>query len=188
MLASYMPTSLGIEPGQQAPFFQLPNANKNLDSDILSLTDIMGSNGAIITFTCNHCPYVVGSESRIEKIAAKARENNIGFIGINSNDPEVYPNDSFEHMQTRAEGMGYPYLHDATQDIAHAYGAKRTPEFFLFNSDGALVYQGRMDDSPKDPTKVTTQELSDAIEAMLSGSKPSVDQTESIGCSVKWKA
>jgi hypothetical protein len=84
--------------------------------------------------------------------------------------------------------MGYPYLHDATQDIAHAYGAKRTPEFFLFNSDGVLVYRGRMDNSPKDPTKVTTQELSDAIEAMLAGSKPSVDQTESIGCSVKWKA
>ena len=81
MLASYMTTSSGIEPGQKAPFFQLPNANNNLGSSTLSLTEIMGSNGAIITFTCNHCPYVVGSESRIEKMAKKARENNIGFIG-----------------------------------------------------------------------------------------------------------
>ena len=72
--------------------------------------------------------------------------------------------------------------------MAHAYGAKRTPEFFLFNADHKLVYQGRMDDSPKDPTAVTTTELSDAIEAMLSGAKPAVEYTESIGCSVKWKA
>ena len=97
-----MPTSLGIEPGQQAPFFQLPNANKNLDSDILSLTEIMGTNGAIITFTCNHCPYVVGSESRIEKIAAKARENNICFIGINSNYPVNYESDSWPNKIGRA--------------------------------------------------------------------------------------
>ena len=140
-------------------------------------------------FTCNHCPYVVGSEGRIEKIAEKARNNGLGFVGINSNDPVVYENDSFDHMVKRAEGgMPYAYLHDATQEIAHAYGAKRTPEFFLFNADRQLVYQGRMDDSPRNPNDVTTTDLADAIDAMLGGQNPPVDYTESIGCSVKWKA
>ena len=123
MLASHMPTSLGIEPGQKAPFFQLPNANNNLGPSTLSLTEIMGSNGAIITFTCNHCPYVVGSESRIEKMAKKAKENNIGFIGINSNDPINYESDSWPNMVKRAsKGMSYAYLHDADQSVATLYG------------------------------------------------------------------
>tara|TARA_B100001094_G_scaffold332352_1_gene404034 strand:- start:2705 stop:3169 length:465 start_codon:yes stop_codon:yes gene_type:complete len=144
-------------------------------------------NGLIVVFECNHCPYVIASISRLEAMAMKARNLDIGFIGINSNDPLVYPNDSFEHMQTRAQDMSYPYLHDATQEIAHAYDAKRTPEFFLFDSDLKLVYKGRMDDSPKDPTLVQTHELADAIEAMLDGNSPAVSITESIGCSVKWK-
>ena len=91
-------------------------------------------------------------------------------------------------MAKRSESMPYPYLHDSTQDIAHAYGAKRTPEFFLFDSELKLVYKGRMDDSPRNPTMVQSNELKDAVEAMLAGEKPAVSQTESIGCSVKWKA
>ena len=177
-----------IQVGDKAPNYSLKNSNLSEGGDALTLPDSMKKNGCVVVFECNHCPYVVASISRMEAMAKACKDRHIGFVGINSNDPDVYPNDSFEHMQKRAEGMGYPYLHDATQDVAHAYGAKRTPEFFLFDSDGALVYRGRMDDSPKDPTKATTQELSDAIEAMLAGSRPSVDQTESIGCSVKWKA
>ena len=91
-------------------------------------------------------------------------------------------------MQNRATVMSYPYLHDEQQDIAHAYGAKRTPEFFLFDADLTLVYSGRMDDSPQDPTKAQTSELADAVESMLAGNAPQVAMTESIGCSVKWKA
>ena len=174
--------------GEQAPPFQLTNAHTTIGTQTMSFDAASGANGTVVVFECNHCPYVIANISRMEAMAQACKDRGIGFVGINSNDPEVYPNDSFEHMQKRADGMGYPYLHDATQDVAHAYGAKRTPEFFLFNSDGVLVYRGRMDDSPKDPTKVTTQELSEAIEAMLAGSRPSVDQTESIGCSVKWKA
>ena len=83
--------------------------------------------------------------------------------------------------------MSYPYLHDATQDVAHAYDAKRTPEFFLFDSELKLIYRGRMDDSPRDPTLVQTKELDDAVQAMLEGNAPPVSITESIGCSVKWK-
>jgi hypothetical protein len=101
----------------------------------------------------------------------------------------AYENDSFEHMVKRAEGgMPYAYLHDATQAVAHAYDAKRTPEFFLFDAEDRLVYQGRMDDSPRNPNEATTSELADAIDAMLTGQPPEVDFTESIGCSVKWKA
>ena len=149
MLAWYMPTSSGIEPGQKAPFFQLPNANNNLGPSTLSLTEIMGSNGAIITFTCNHCPYVVGSESRIEKMAKKAKENNIGFIGINSNDPVNYESDSWPNMVKRAsKGMSYAYLHDADQSVATLYGAERTPEFYLIDALGScLLYTSP---SPRD--------------------------------------
>jgi hypothetical protein len=112
----------------------------------------------------------------------------IGYVGINSNDENNYPEDSYENMVKRAnKGLPYSYLHDATQQVAQQYGAKRTPEFFLFNSQLELVYQGRMDDSPRNPTGVTTSELSDAITAMLAGQTPSVVQTDSIGCSVKWK-
>lgn len=179
---------MALTPGDQAPPFELTNAHAQVGAQTMSFDAASGANGTVVVFECNHCPYVIANISRMEAMAQACKDRSIGFVGINSNDPEVYPNDSFEHMQKRAEGMGYPYLHDATQDIAHAYGAKRTPEFFLFNSDGTLVYQGRMDDSPRDPTKVTTQELSDAIDAMLAGSKPNVEQTESIGCSVKWKA
>ena len=171
-----------------APKFSLTNANASEGDSTMTFEDAAGVNGTVVVFECNHCPYVIASVSRMESMAEKCVELGVGFVGINSNDPKVYPNDSFEHMQTRAASMGYPYLHDLTQDVAHAYGAKRTPEFFLFNADHKLVYQGRMDDSPKDPTAVTTTELSDAIEAMLSGAKPAVEYTESIGCAVKWKA
>ena len=188
MAASHMPNSLGIEPGQVAPDFELPNANKNLGKDILSLSEIMGDNGAIITFTCNHCPYVVGSESRIEKMAMKARENNIGFIGINSNDPVNYESDSLPNMVKRASrGMSYAYLHDADQSIATLYGAERTPEFYLINASGNVVYRGRLDDSPRDPAHATTSELSDAIDLLVAGKEITDNRTQSIGCSVKWK-
>ena len=115
-------------------------------------------------------------------------EREIGFVGINSNDHVNYPADSFENMVKRAKkGMPYPYLHDPTQVTATAWGAERTPEFFLLNSEGIVVYNGRMDDSPRDPTQATTSELKDAIDAMVSGVTPAVVSTESIGCSVKWK-
>lgn len=147
-----------------------------------------GAKGTVIVFECNHCPYVIASIERMEAMAVWCDQAGVSFVGINSNDPVVYPNDSFEHMQKRATSMGYPYLHDESQEVAHAYGAKRTPEFFLFDANHRLVYQGRMDDAPRDPTKATTTELKDALEAMLSGQTPEVEHTESIGCSVKWKA
>ena len=178
---------MSLNIGDAAPALELQNSNEKHGSPVMNVETSRRENGLIVVFECNHCPYVIARISRLEAMAAKANDLNIGFIGINSNDPTVYPNDSFEHMQTRAQGMSYPYLHDVSQDVAHAYDAKRTPEFFLFNSELNLFYKGRMDDSPRDPSSVQTHELDDAIQSMLAGTTPKISITESIGCSVKWK-
>ena len=179
---------MSITLGDAIPDFSLPNANKSLGGDYVNSSDHLGENGLIIVFECNHCPYVIASIERINQLSQYANSNSIGFIGINSNDAKVYASDSFENMIKRAEkGMPYPYLFDESQEIAHQFGAKRTPEFFLFNSNGELIYTGRMDDSPKDPNQVSTNELRDAIDSLLNGEKPKIGFTESIGCSVKWK-
>lgn len=177
-----------LQTGDAAPPFDLPNANASQGEPTMSFDDATGENGTVVVFECNHCPYVVASVGRMNAMAEKCQGLGIGFVGINSNDPVVYENDSYENMVKRAnDGMPYPYLHDETQAIAHAYGAKRTPEFFLFDRHHRLVYQGRMDDSPRHPGEVTTSELDDAIVAMLAGSQPEITFTDSIGCSVKWK-
>ena len=177
-----------LQIGDKAPDYSLKNSNSAGGVDVLSLSDSIEKNGCVVVFECNHCPYVVASVDRINAMSQYCKDREIGFVGINSNDPVNYPADSFENMVKRAQnGMPYPYLHDPTQVTATAWGAERTPEFFLLNSEGIIVYHGRMDDSPRDPTKVTTSELKDAIDAMISGIAPSVVSTESIGCSVKWK-
>ena len=180
--------SRGIEPGVQAPDFELPNANAAVGGESMTLSDAMGDNGTIVMFTCNHCPYVVGSEGRIEKAAARARELGMGFVGINSNDPIMYESDNWDSMVKRAgKGMSYAYLHDETQAIAHSYGAERTPEFYLLDSSSTVVYRGRMDDSPRNPMDATTDELGDAMSALAAGNTIANARTDSIGCSVKWK-
>ncbi|MEJ6562313.1 MAG: thioredoxin family protein [Euryarchaeota archaeon] len=179
---------MGLAIGDAAPPFELTNAHPSIGGPAMTFDDATGALGTVVVFECNHCPYVIANIGRMESMAVWCDEVGLGFVGINSNDPVVYPNDSFEHMQKRATSMGYPYLHDVTQDIARAYGAKRTPEFFLFDANDRLVYQGRMDDSPRDPSNVTQTELNDAIEALKLGQEPTVQVTESIGCSVKWKA
>ncbi|RJU83582.1 MAG: thioredoxin family protein [Candidatus Poseidoniales archaeon] len=183
-----MTITSGIEPGDKAPDFKLKNANPSIYGDIVSFSQSMGENGLIVMFTCNHCPYVVGSESRIEKISLKAKNNALGFVGINSNDPINYTTDSWENMVKRAKsGMSYAYLVDETQEIAKNYGAERTPEFYLIDSSGIVVYRGRLDNSPRDPSHATTSDLSDAIDELIAGEEISQIRNESIGCSVKWK-
>lgn len=184
-----MQQSKSVEPGAKAPEFDLPNANHNHGHATMTLSEVMGENGAVVFFTCNHCPYVVGSEPRIEEVAEIAGEVGLGFVGINSNDPVKYESDSWENMVKRAKrGMTYPYLHDSTQEVALSYGAERTPEFYLINSDSKVVYRGRLDDSPRDPSHATTSELEDAIRQLTSEQTILVPRTDSIGCSVKWKA
>ena len=176
---------MGYEPGDVVSGFNLPNANGGGD---LSLDDVMTEVGAVVVFECNHCPYVVGSINRINKAAAKAEELGMGFVGINSNDAAVYAEDSFDNMVKRAEkGMPYPYLYDESQDVATAWGAKRTPEFYLVNGEGVVVYRGRLDNSPRNAMEATTSDLADAMDSLSMGDLPPVNRTESIGCSVKWK-
>ena len=177
-----------LQVGDKAPDYSLKNSNLEVGGETLSLSNSLNENGCVVVFECNHCPYVVASVDRINAMSDYCSEREIGFVGINLNDPVNYPADSFENMVKRAKkGMPYPYLHDPTQVTATAWGAERTPEFFLLNSEGIVVYHGRMDDSPRDPTQATTSELKDAIDAMVSGVTPAVVSTESIGCSVKWK-
>jgi len=178
--------SRGLEPGDTASSFELPNANSD-GPESCSLSTVTTDIGCVVMFTCNHCPYVIGNESRIESIASRAREAGVGFVGINSNDPDNYPSDNWEHMLKRGAVMSYPYLHDPSQEVAHAWGAERTPEFYLLDGNGTITYRGRLDDSPRDPNLATTSELSDAIDALLADESPDVARTDSIGCSVKWK-
>ena len=178
--------SRGLEPGDTGLPFDLPNANSDTTENY-SLSNAVTDVGCVVMFTCNHCPYVIGNESRIESIASRAREEGMGFVGINSNDPDNYPTDNWEHMQKRASSMSYPYLHDSTQKVANAWGAERTPEFYLLDNNGVITYRGRLDDSPKDPSLSTTSELSDAIDALIADETPGIQRTDSIGCSVKWK-
>ncbi|DAC10047.1 MAG TPA: thioredoxin family protein [Candidatus Poseidoniaceae archaeon] len=180
---------MSLEPGMKAPDFHLPNANANQGPDSMDLASARGQHGTIVVFECNHCPYVVASVGRLNAMAEHAASVGVGFVGINSNDPVVYENDSWENMVKRAnDGMPYPYLHDAEQTAATAWGAERTPEVYLLNAEDEVVYRGRMDDSPKDPGQVTVEDLRLALDAMLSGTAPDVARTQSIGCSVKWKA
>ncbi len=178
---------MGLEPGDEAHAFNLTNANIEHGGDEVSLADVVTEQGAIVVFECNHCPYVVGSIERIENMAARAREYGLGFVGINSNDPVNYPADSFENMKKRAPDMSYPYLHDESQEVANEWGAERTPEFYLLNGSSEIVYRGRLDNSPNDPTQANTSELMDAVDAMLMGEPPITNRTKSIGCSIKWK-
>ncbi len=179
---------MSLSIGDVAPEFNLKNANAPIGGETSSLASSMKKNGCVVVFECNHCPYVVASIDRINNMAEYCNVNGIGFVGINSNDPDNYPADSFDNMVKRAgKGMPYAYLHDYTQTVATAWGAQRTPEFFLLNANGIVTYHGRMDDSPRDPMRATTNELKDAIDAMLAGNTPSIQFTDSIGCSVKWK-
>ncbi len=141
----------------------------------------------VLFFTCNHCPYAQAYEERINKLIEKYSDAD--FVGINSNDADEYPEDSFEEMVKRkeSEGLKFTYLRDETQEIAEAYGGECTPHFFVFDQDRELIYQGRMDDNWREPDKVTKNELEEAIKAGLNNKKPETQLTNAIGCSIKWK-
>ncbi len=177
-----MPFTLQI--GQSAPDFNLPG----VDDKNYSLSNFKDSKVLIVVFWCNHCPYVVGSEERMLKFAREYLAKGVGIVAINSNETEGHPGDSFEHMIERAREKRYPfpYVRDESQDVARAYGALRTPHFYVFDSDRKLRYTGRMDDNPRSPGQETTRELRDAVDAVLAGKKPQIELTNPIGCNVKW--
>jgi peroxiredoxin len=178
-----MPFTLPI--GAPAPDFNLPG----VDGKKYSLANFKDAKLLVVVFSCNHCPYVVGSEDRIIRFAKDYAARGVKLVAINSNETVEHPTDSFEHMVARAKEkkFPFPYLRDESQEVALAYGALRTPHFYVFDAQRKLRYTGRMDDNPKMEALAKTHELRDAVDALLAGKKPPVEQSNPLGCNVKWK-
>ncbi|MEO5368671.1 MAG: thioredoxin family protein [Magnetococcus sp. DMHC-1] len=173
------------ELGSLAPDFLLPG----VDGQDHSLDEYQDALVLVIMFICNHCPYVQSVEARLIALARELQPDKVQFVAISSNDTINYPQDDFPHMQQRAreKNFPFPYLFDATQEVAVAYGAVCTPDFFVYDAARHLQYRGRFDDSPRDPLAVRRQELKEAILMLLDGRNPSSIQNPSMGCSIKWK-
>jgi peroxiredoxin len=170
--------------GSTAPDFQLPAT----DGKNYGLSDFSNSPYLVVFFTCNHCPYVINSDELTRKTVEKFQPKGVTFVGINSNSANTYAEDSFEHMVKRMDQHKFPwlYLHDESQDVARAYGALRTPHFFVFNQERKLVYTGRAVDNPRNPEKITSFDLEQALTQLLAGETISTPLTNPIGCNVKW--
>jgi peroxiredoxin len=173
-----------LQIGDKAPDFELPAT----DGNTYRLSDF-DEEVLVIFFTCNHCPYVRGSDEVTRQTAERFIPRGVRFVGINSNSPNTYPEDSFDHMVERMEEKKLPwlYLYDASQEVALAYGALRTPHFYVFDRDRKLVYTGRGVDSPRDTSRMTVNDLENALREHLVGQPVSVPLTNPIGCNVKWE-
>ncbi len=173
-----------LELGNKAPGFKLPAT----DGKTYSLGSFDDNEIIVIFFTCNHCPYVIGSDEHTRKVANEFASKGVKFIGINSNSRNTYEEDSFPNMVKRMEQHSFPwiYLYDESQEVAKTYGALRTPHFYVFNKNRELVYTGRSIDTPRDYTQATTNELVVALNELIAGKKLSMPMTTPIGCNVKW--
>jgi len=152
------------------------------------LKDFSQNKGLVVFFTCNHCPFVTGSDEVTRRTAEEFIPKGIAFVGINSNSVNTHENDSFEHMVQRMNENRFPwkYLRDESQDIARAYGALRTPHFYLFDAARKLIYTGRGVDNPRETSKMTVNDLRNALSDYISGKPISVAVTNPIGCNIKW--
>jgi peroxiredoxin len=173
-----------LQLGETAPDFQLPAT----DGKSYGLADLANAKTLVIFFTCNHCPYVTGSDENTRELADRFADHDVKFVGINSNSKNTYPDDDFDHMVARMNEHHFPwtYLYDESQDVARSYGALRTPHFYVFDADRKLVYTGRAVDNPKDTSQATTHELQDALDEHLAGQPISTPVTNPKGCNVKW--
>jgi peroxiredoxin len=180
------PAALAL--GEPAP---LADAKmKNVDGKELSITQAKGAKGTLVVFTCNHCPWAKAWHSRIVALGNKSVKRGVGVIAINANDPSAYPEDDFATMQSNAKKtkMGFSYAVDATSDVARAFGATRTPEAFLFDSEGKLVYHGAIDDNAKQPDQVKARYLEDAVNALVEGKEIALAETKALGCGIKFRS
>jgi peroxiredoxin len=173
-----------LQIGTQAPAFSLPAT----DGNTYALEDFSEAEVLVVFFTCNHCPYVIGSDESTRAIAEQFAGQGVRFVAINSNSKNTYAEDDFGHMVARMDELKFPwlYLHDESQAVAEAYGALRTPHFYVFDENRKLVYTGRAIDNPRDWTQATTHELVDALEELLAGRPVGNPATNPIGCNVKW--
>lgn len=177
-----MPFTLSL--GSNPPKFSLPGT----DGKTYSLDDFANAKALVVFFTCNHCPYVTGSDEVTRKTAERFKPEGIVFVGINSNSVQTVPSDSFAHMVERMKIHHFPwvYLYDQTQEIAKKYGALRTPHFYVFDQNRKLIYTGRGVDNPRDTNKMTVNDLENALEEFVEGRSISKPITNPIGCNVKW--
>ena len=172
--------------GTQSPPFSLPDTA----GKIVSLENYKGAPALLVVFLCNHCPFVKHILPHFVPLAREYQARGVGIVGISSNDVSRYPDDAPEKMAelSRSMGFSFPYLYDETQQVAKAYGAACTPDFYLFDGKGCLVYRGQMDDSrPGNGKPLTGADLRAAMDAVLEGRPVSDDQRPSIGCNIKWK-
>ena len=171
--------------GWKAQDFRLPAT----DGRTLSLADVRGTRGTLIVFICNHCPYVKAIVPRLVRDAGELQAHGIGVAAICSNDADAYPADSFDNMKAFAEthGFTFPYLHDESQEVARAYDAVCTPDFFGFNAADELQYRGRLDESKATLVPDATRELYEAMSAVAETGQGPREQTPSMGCSIKWR-
>lgn len=173
--------------GTAAPAFSLPDV---VSGKTYSLDSFAGKAALLIMFLCRHCPYVQHVEREVARIGQDYQETNLGIIGISSNDPASYPDDAPERLKDMAQRLHYrfPFCFDASQEVAKAYKAACTPDFYLFDGQRRLVYRGQLDDSrPGSNKPVTGRDLRAAIDAVLAGKSADPNQKPSIGCSIKWK-
>jgi peroxiredoxin len=174
---------MSIAIADQAPTFSLTG----VDGSMHALESYDAADILVLIQSCNHCPYVIAWEGRMNAVARDYAGRGVRVVAVNSNDASRYPEDSFEQMQSRAAGQGFAfdYLHDPDQSLARALGSERTPEVFVFDRDRRLVYHGLIDDN-RDETAVGRHYLREALDALLAGGTPPVTDTAPVGCSVKW--
>ena len=173
--------------GTKAPDFELPDV---VSGRAVRLEDIRSDTATVVMFICNHCPYVKHVQDELVKLARDYQPRGVALVAISSNDVRHYPADSPEKMKQTAESAGYPfpYLYDESQDVARAYQAACTPDFYVFDGDMTCVYRGRLDGAtPGNDVPVTGEDLRAALDCVLAGRKPDAMQKPSMGCNIKWK-
>ncbi len=177
--------SVGLPLGSPAVDFQL----KAVDGKTYALKSFADKKALVVVFSCNHCPYVQAYETRMVQLQHDYLPKGVSLVAINSNDETGYPEDSFPNMvkRSRERNFNFPYLRDETQEIARKYGAICTPHTFAFDQKRVLQYKGRIDDNWRNPDDVKTRDLRNALDAIIDGKKPSVQETRPYGCSIKWK-
>ena len=186
-VATIEPPSKGLHLGDSAPESSVKMVS--VDGRSVAIDDVRGKSGTLVYFTCNHCPYARAWEARLVALGNEYLDHGIGVIAINSNDPAPQPDEDIEQMKQRAtdRGMRYPYVVDATSQVARAFGAVRTPETFVFDAEGHLRYHGTGDDNAQDETQVTQRYLRDALAAVVSGQEVPVTETKSMGCAIRYR-
>ena len=174
-----------LQLGKKAPDFKVPAT----DGKTYSLADFAEAKALVVFFTCNHCPFVLGSDEVTRATADRFRGKGVAFIGINSNSEHTHPDDDFVHMVERMKQHHFPWIYarDKSQEVAKAYGALRTPHFYVFNQERKLVYTGRGLDNPRNAAESTINDLDRTLGEVLAGRPVSTPVTNPIGCNVKWE-